>query len=165
MLENLIIRADILRNRIIKLGFASSEDIKGCSQDEILALETSCGLKLPDSYKVFLSYFGHSCGGRVMSDIEYKYKSLLSLQEEWQRLQSFDCFPKIPANTFLWSTRYREQFMFFEVVDPEIDPVIFYWSDDDNNFRKVADSIFEILDEEIMVVETTEYYCRERSSK
>ena len=55
--------------------------------------------------------------------------------------------------------------MFFKAVESENDPTIFYWSDDDNNFRKVADSIFEILDEEIMVVETTEYYCRERSSK
>ena len=91
--ENLVIRADILRNRILKLGFANSEDIKGCSQDEILALETSCGLKLPESYKIFLSYFGHSCGGRVMSDIEYKYESLLSLQKEWQRLQNSDYFP------------------------------------------------------------------------
>ncbi len=54
--------------------------------------------------------------------------------------------------------------MFFKAVESENDPTIFYWSDEDDNFKKAAASIFEILDEEIMVVEVAEYYRRKCSS-
>ena len=53
--------------------------------------------------------------------------------------------------------------MFFEAVESKNDPTIFYWSDEDDNFKKAAASIFEILDQEIMVIEVAEHYCRENS--
>lgn len=151
--EQLMIRANELKNRMINSGIADPTKIKGCLEEEILVLEKACGLLLPYSYKVFLRYFGHSFGGRLMNDVEINYNSVFSFIEDLKEFRADDEEPKFPPNTFFFSARYKEQYLFFQVDDSIDDPPVFHWMVDNEYFRQTSDSIFEFLEEEIEFTE------------
>lgn len=151
--EQLVIRANELKNRMINSGIADPTKIKGCSEEEILVLEKACGLSLPYSYKVFLHYFGHSFGGIVMNDVEINYNSVFSLIDDLKEFQSDDEEPKFPQNTFFFSARYKEQYLFFDLNNANEDPPVFHYTVGHDYFRQTSDSIFDFLEEEIGLTE------------
>jgi hypothetical protein len=151
--KQLVARANELKNRMIDSGIANPEKIKGCSEEEISELEKVCGLSLPYSYKVFLQYFGHGLGGRVMRDVEITYEFIFRIIEEFKEFQSNECKPQFSSNTFFFSTRYGDQYLFFEVDEMVDDPSIFIWTVGNDYFTKVTESIFDILEEEMKLTE------------
>lgn len=151
--EQLIKRANEFKNMIIDRGIADRNKIKGCSEEEILKLEQASELTLPYSYQVFLRYFGHGLGGKIMNDVEYQYDSVFSFIEDLKEFRADDEEPEFPPNTFFWSARYKEQYLFF-IVDENIDaPPIYHWMVDNNYFSKTSDSIFETLEKETKLTE------------
>ena len=151
--EQLIKRANKLKNRMVNSRIADPTKIKGCSEEEILVLEKACELSLPYSYKMFLRYFGHSLGGRVMNDVEINYNSVFSLIDDLKDFQSDDEEPKFPQNTFFFSARYKQQYLFFNLSDANEDPPIFNYTVGHDYFRQTSDSIFDFLEEEIELTE------------
>lgn len=151
--EQLVNKAIKFKNRIIEDGIANPDKIKGCSEAEILVLEKASGLTLPFSYKVFLRHFGHGLGGRIMNDVEYQYDSVFSFIEDLKEFRLDGEEPEFPPNTFFWSARYKEQYLFF-IVDENIDdPPIYHWMVDNDYFSKTSDSIFETLEKETKLTE------------
>ena len=47
-------------------------EFRGCSENEILGLENKLNIKLPEAYKEFLLWFGHS-GGKILRGTDYYY--------------------------------------------------------------------------------------------
>lgn len=148
--KDIALRAVNLKNMMLNLGLANPNLIKGCSKQEITKLERENNVIFPQSYKVFLENFGHGLGGRVMNDVDILYDQvfpLTSIARNEILIEEGD--PILPEKAFVFSMRYGEQFMFFDASGLIEEPPIFYYMADDTAFKKVGDSIFDILEGEI----------------
>ena len=149
-------RANLVKQRMLRSNIALKTHIRGCSIDEILILEQRYHIVLPQSYKVFLKHFGHGLGGYVMNDIDILYDNIQGLTNILRNevlIEKGD--PSLPDKAFVFASRYEEQFMFFDASGLLEEPPIYYYIEDAENFDKVGDTIFDILDDEI---KATEHY-------
>lgn len=145
-------RAKAIKNIMLELDIANAELIKGCSQSEIEHLEQKHNVVLPESYKAFLSNFGHGLGGKVMSDIEILYEDISGLTTELRDetlIEEGD--PSLPEKAFVFAARLGEQYMFFDANGILKEPPILYYKENDQNFSQVGDSIFDVLEKEIQL--------------
>lgn len=145
-------RAKAIKNTMVELDIANAKLIKGCSQSEIKYLEQKQNVVFPESYKVFLSNFGHGLGGKVMSDIEILYDDISGLTTELRDetlIEEGD--PSLPDKAFVFATRLGEQYMFFDANGISKEPPILYYKENDQNFSQVGDSIFDVLEQEIQL--------------
>ena len=158
-------RAKTLKNIMLVLEVAKPDLIKGCSEREISLLEKERDVILPNSYKTFLRYFGHGLGGRVMSDIDILYEDIYtSIRYEISSYENLlrdeilieEEDPRLPKKAFVFSARYCEQFMFFDASSLVKEPPILYYMENDKEFTRVGDSVFDILESEIM----HSHYCK-----
>ncbi|BAZ45677.1 hypothetical protein NIES4102_27030 [Chondrocystis sp. NIES-4102] len=148
--KDITLRAANLKNMMLDLGLANPHLIKGCSKQEIINLESEYNVTLPNSYKVFLENFGHGLEGRVMNDIDILYDQVLPLTSIARNQILIDeGDPVLPEKAFVFCMRYGEQFMFFDASGLVEEPPIFYYMENDTAFKKVGDSIFDILEGEI----------------
>lgn len=163
--KNLIDRAMSLKNNILHQALGNPEWIKGCSESEILLLENKYDVILPLSYKVFLRNFGHGLGGGIMKEIDILYDKIFNLTNVIRNEVLVDeGDPVLPNKAFVFAGRYNEQFMFFNADGLEEEPSIFYYMIDDEKFRKIGDSIFDILESEIEESLSIKHY-REQNKK
>ena len=141
-------RARLLKERMLKSNVAKPELIRGCSEKEISDLEKECDVVFPESYKVFLRNFGRGLGGYVMRDIDIllnrNIQSLTNLLRNEILVDEGD--PVLPEKAFVFSNRYGEQFTFFDGSGIVKEPPIFYYMEYDKNFKKIGDSVFDILE-------------------
>lgn len=144
--KNFIDRAIQLKNNIIQQGLGNPELIKGCSESEISKLEQHYKIKLPQSYKIFLRYFGHGLGGGIMKECDILYDDIFSLTNVAKNeilIEEGD--PSLPDKAFVFSGRYNEQFMFFDASGLVEEPPVFLYMIDDENFTQIGDSVFDIF--------------------
>lgn len=146
---NLASRAMRLKQTILQSRMGKVNLIQGCSEEEIQKLERQHNVVFPISYRTFLKNFGHGIGGKVMSDIDFLYDSLDSLTNiAKNEILIEDGDPILPKQAFVFAMRNGEQFMFFDANGLDEDPPVFYYLEDDEEFTKVGDSIFDIFEEE-----------------
>lgn len=146
---NLASRAMRLKQSILQSEMGKVNLIQGCSEEEIQKLEKQHDVIFPISYRIFLKNFGHGIGGKVMSDIDFLYNSLDSLTDIARNeilIEKED--PILPKQAFVFAMRYGEQFMFYDANGLDEDPPVFYYMEDDKEFTKIGDSIFDIFEEE-----------------
>lgn len=163
--KKLIDRAMRLKKDILHQNLGNPKWIKGCSEFEILSSERKYDVILPLSYKVFLRNFGHGLGGRVMKEIDILYNNILDLTNVIKNevlIEEGD--PVLPNKSFVFAGRYNEQFMFFNADGSEEDPAVFYYMINDEKFRKIGDSIFDILEDEVSEALSIKHY-REANKK
>ena len=143
-------RAIGLKEKIIKQGMGHPDLIKGCSESEILKLEQEYNVVLPQSYKIFLENFGHGLGGGIMKEIDILYNDIFSLTNVIRNEILIDeGDPVLQDKAFVFTGRYNEQFMFFDASGLEQEPAIMYYMIDEDSFRKIGDSIFDIIEGEV----------------
>jgi hypothetical protein len=148
--KNFIDRAAHLRNCIIQQGLGDPNLIKGCSELEISKLGKEYNVVFPQSYKIFLRNFGHGLGGRIMRECDILYNDIFSLTNIIKNEILIDeGDPCLPETAFVFSGRYNEQFMFFDANGLVEEPAILYYMIDEENFTKIGDSIFDILEREV----------------
>lgn len=146
----MIDKAIKLKEKIIKQAVGYSDLIKGCSESEILKLEQKYNIVLPPSYKIFLKFFGHGLGGRVMNDCDILYGDIFSLTDTIRNevlIEEGD--PVLPDKAFVFSGRYNEQFMFFDASGLKREPDVMYYMIDEDNFSKIGESVFDIIESEV----------------
>lgn len=161
--EKLVDRAMRLKNNILHQSLGNTEWIKGCSESEILLLEKKYNVIFPLSYKIFLRNFGHGLGGAIMKEIDILYDNIFNLTNVIRNEVLIDeGDPVLPNKAFVFTGRYNEQFMFFNADGLEEDPSVFYYMIDDEEFRKIADSIFDIVEDEVEEALSIKHY-RERN--
>ena len=158
-------RAIALKDQMLKLNLADPNLVRGCSKKEIEKLEQDNNVILPKSYRVFLENFGHGIGGAIMKEIDILYDNIFNLTNVIRNEVLIDeGDPVLPNKAFVFTGRYNEQFMFFNADGLEEDPSVFYYMIDDEEFRKIADSIFDIVEDEVEVALSIKHY-RERNKK
>jgi hypothetical protein len=147
-----------LIERLLLTGVATKNQFMPCNEEEIINLEQSHGVKLPEEYKKFLRVMGNGAGSFLISDHWYAFMESF---DDYLGKHSFDCEEdenyepiKYPENFFVFASRMGEYNLgFFAsglINDPEI-----YEIDDDGNIEKIYDSFWGFIQE---MVEYYEYY-------
>lgn len=126
--------------RIAASPTATPGGIVGCSTDEIAALESRYGIRLPQSYKDVLRAIGRRADGFLdRQEFDVYQDQLLTLTEKAIDIAGDDGLA-FPAHTFFIRGRYLEQFEFI-VCKGGDDAPVHYWNRDDDAPAEVFASI------------------------
>jgi hypothetical protein len=149
-------KAQDIYKRLIELPLANLGRIKGCTEEEIIFLENKYNINLPDSYKLYLELFGHG-HGIIMDDVDILYGQVLNTTDYVKtRVFTEKNKPdKLPANIFVFASRYGEQFLFFDADLKEEDPPCYhYYWDNGEEITKYDESIWRFIELELELIES-----------
>lgn len=125
--------------------------IVGCTEREVEHVCFTAGLPLPASYRTLLRTIGKGAGW-FMRDIDMFYPKMIGLNAEavdllnnWEKGQLL-----LPNHAFVFGIRCWEQFTFFIADEGLDDPPIFYYYEGDHQFTRVADSLWDLIECELM---------------
>ena len=139
--------ADFL-NDLEAASVASSDDLQGCAQSEIEALESRYGLALPDSYRSYLSTMGHR-SGRLLTHDHYAatYEHVLRMTDEYRQ----DCiqYPDephvmLPPDALVIVGRLSEQFLMIRCNRSD-DSAVWYFNEYEPNLKDAYSSVMDWL--------------------
>jgi len=129
---------DGLKQRLLSSKIAKAKDLKGCSVEEIAALESHYNLILPPNYKDYLSLIGHRAGclvdpyefsiyiDQLYEANDYVRNVLLTLDED----EDPDTpLPDMPEQFFVISARYGGDDIHFIVADGVSADAVYYLAD------------------------------------
>jgi len=119
---------DALLARMERNGVCRPEERVGCTAEEIAALEAAYGVRLPASYRRYLSEMGHDAGRLFRHDhTEAHYGEVLTLTARERELWPDYAPPwTLAANTLLISQREGDYFSFIHCDDEVDSPVWVY---------------------------------------
>ncbi|MEP6895269.1 MAG: SMI1/KNR4 family protein [Chloroflexota bacterium] len=156
-------------NLLVKNELATSDELQGCSEEEIEHLEKFIGVKLPKTYREFLALIGHNTGiYRRGSD--HLYKDLFNLTEDTKEILMKGPF-KLPKDAFVIMSHQGYIFTYFRLSDGD-DPPVFAYMENESKPKKLSVSFSEYLsksmEEEISSLnklKSREKYIREIRSR
>ncbi len=146
-----------LIERLLLTGVATRNQFSPCNEAEIIILEQSHGVKLPEEYKKFLRVMGKGAGSFLISDHWYAFMESF---DDYLGKHFFECEDKEdepikhPENFFVFASRMGDYNLGFFADGLTNDPEI-YEIDDDGNIKKFYDSFWGFIQE---MVEYYEYY-------
>ncbi len=127
-------RKNTLLHHMESSMIAKREDLHGCSNEEIRALEARYALRLPKSYEWYLQTMGHASGRLFTHDhLAVFYKQVLWMTdeypaewcEEWAK-EGIEPKFALPANALIICGRLGEQFEFIKCIGEEDSAVWFF---------------------------------------
>lgn len=145
--------------RMRDVGIVRDEDLKGCSPDEILALEEKYGLALPASYREYLACMGKCSGLLFRSDhLAASYEHVLNLTQEVRDAEFAEhaIGPLLPDDSLVICGRLFEQFEYIRCNDPR-DSAVWYFNEAELDSRYEYDSVIEWLAEICREAESAVY--------
>jgi SMI1 / KNR4 family (SUKH-1) len=108
---------------IITSGLAAGDEIAGCSEAEIRALEAAFGRQLPANYRAFLSVMGKGAG-EFMRGTDMFHEHLGGLREAAGRLIAQSRSPaKLSASDWVFAVHQGYQLLYFDAAagpDPKV---------------------------------------------
>jgi hypothetical protein len=136
-------------NRLISSEIAEPDEIHGCSEKEIMALEKEAGQPLPKPYRAFLAVAGRGAGP-FMADLTIYFPEIKGLTKSTRK--DFKGLVELPKNAFVFMQRLGETFFFFELDDRD-DPPIYGWSEGSGKIEKVCNHFWDFIENEIRLAE------------
>jgi hypothetical protein len=111
---------------IVNKGLATIDQIKGCSEEEIIQLEGLVGDRLPDKYRNFLLASGHQAG-KLFQGTSIFFHDLKDLKREAENLllENNESYT-LPENSFVFSMHQGYEFKFFLLSDGDDPPIYQY---------------------------------------
>jgi SMI1 / KNR4 family (SUKH-1) len=131
-------------------------EISGCSEEEIKFIESKYSISLPESYRVFLSEFGHMSKSFFLSfEIAYDYPLELTEFFYSQISNSEDEYippTDVPENMFVFASYLYEDFYFFFTDTSSDDPPVYLSNTAQGGgepftYKKLDDSVWDFLEE------------------
>jgi ankyrin repeat protein len=147
---------ETLIERLIATRESTRNQFMPCTEKEIINLEISHGVKLPEEYKKFLRVMGHGAGSFLISDHwsafmesfdDYLGKHFFEYEEDDEPI-------KQPENFFVFASRMGDSNLGFFADGLNNDPEI-YEVDYHGNIKKCYNSFWGFIQE---MVEYYEYY-------
>ena len=124
-------------NRLLQI--AASRRCRGCSLEELDALERRYNVRLPNAYRQFLEV-----GGRGIEDFlvgsDYHFDQLTDLQNWAEELLFENQASPLPDQAFVFFMHQGYQFYFF------IGESIFYYLEGADSYEKRFDSFEELFE-------------------
>lgn len=131
---------------LVRYGFATCFEIRGCSEREISRLEAYFGVSLPESYKEFLSVMGHSAGSFYRGD-DCFYHHLFGLRGWLEETLAEDRSPfQLTRDAFIFSSHQGVIYHFFYTIDNRRDPAVWGYREGDMQPKKINDSFSDFLE-------------------
>jgi hypothetical protein len=133
--------------RIERLCIASDQDLKGCDEEEICALEERYQVRLPMSYRMYLRHSGHKSGKLFAHDhLDTHYRDVWEMTDEepqyWrEEVANF----ALPQKALLIAGRLAEQFWFIH-CDGDLDSRVWYFNTEDWQICEVYASVIDWLE-------------------
>ena len=117
----------VVISTLISSRLAATEEIRGCSPEEIREVETVCGVQLPRIYRDFLMMAGKGAGAFLAGSDAF-YPDLLHIRRYAEQLLREDSSSfHLSEDAFVYLMHQGYQFMFFHTSDSEVDPPIFHY--------------------------------------
>lgn len=145
--------------------------VRGCTDEEVAALEQRIGHTLPAAYREFLRWMGHS-GGYFLERRDTFYSDLEDLQEYAPRLlKANHITTPLPNDTFVFFVLRGFFFFFFRLSEGDNPPVYFYCDSDDKDnvfrlyFARYSDYLESQLTAHIAIAEYVGKWQRERQER
>lgn len=149
-------RSEKLIQRLLAVGVVAEKEFKGCTEQDIAELEEQHGVKLPESYKIFLRRMGRGSGQFLKSDHWFVFYDNLTCGLGGKYQDEDVLGFKLPENYFVFASRLGDFHIFFVADGRNNDPPIFGW--DDNGYRgQIYQSYWDYIED---MVEYYEEYSR-----
>ncbi|TWU01097.1 SMI1/KNR4 family protein [Stieleria varia] len=140
--------------RLDRDEIARRTSLVGCTDVEIVALESKYGVALPSTYRSYLTEMGHN-SGRLLTHDHYAatYPHVLDMTAQCRedRNEFPECgLPVLPPDALVIAGRLGEQFLMIRCSAPDDSPVWCFNEHDDEvkeSFRSVLDWLESLADE------------------
>ena len=130
---------------LVRYGFATTFELRGCSEREIARLEACFKLNLPESYKSFLSVMGHKAG-TFYQGTDCFYHDLFDLREWLEATLAEDRSPfQLTKDAFVFSSHQGVIYHFFYTIDNKPDPTVWGYCEGDMQPKKIDTSFSAYL--------------------
>lgn len=127
------------------------DEIRGCSEEEVVTLEKHFNLRFPKSYREFLLTMGHSTG-ILFIDRTIHYWNLFNLRNTTNSFhEEIPDGYKIPENTFLFSVSGDFQKNHYFYIGNGDDPPVFEYVEGNNHAEKISSSFSKYLFDTVTV--------------
>ena len=135
-----------LRRRLISSGITHEEDLLGCAEAEVAAIEERYG-PLPRSYRSILALIGRRAGCLVDENEFQFFADRLdevngSVAEALAEAEAEEVIARPPANAFFISARYLEHQSCL-IADGAEDSPVWTYSEDMTRLEKAHDSVWD----------------------
>jgi len=135
-----------LKARLVDLGLADANKMRGCSPQEIDALrQYSTSGQLPTVYVQFLSTMGHDTGGKFIWDMDYKYEYLGEKQEDAKEIATSDGIT-LPKDAFFFMSQEGTHFYFLHTSQRDDNPPIYKFTEGESSFEQVGSSLVDFFE-------------------
>jgi hypothetical protein len=115
-----------LKAQIIDIGMATTDNVRGCTDEQISKLAAKFKVTLPESYKEFLKAMGVSAGDFLVGSDLY-YADLPNFRRSAQRLLRRRGWPfHLRPKDFIFLNHQDYQFLFFDTTAGDDPPVLRY---------------------------------------
>ena len=147
-------RFETLLTRMESSDIAARNQLKGCSEDEIVAFEQKYNLRLPYSYRSYLALMGHSAGNLFAYDhLQCRYDDVVKwregltallieavednmTEEEYAQSRETGVDPgfKLPPNYLIILSRLMDYFLCIECQGADDTPTFYFnWANGNSN--------------------------------
>jgi hypothetical protein len=132
-------------SKLYESGLAFPGDLKGCTEEEILSIEDHFQVRLPESYRDFLSLMGRSAGDFLVGS-GYAFPEVLEFRKDAEELLR-DRLPdfKLDAVDFVFFHHQGYTFEWFRCCDRADDPPVSMFTDSEKEPRIVRASFSDWL--------------------
>lgn len=134
--------AQELTRLVVDAGLAAEDDLVGCSDDEIAALEARISVSLPRAYQGFLHAMGRDAGDLFVGTDMF-YEDLPIPREVLQAVLDEDDDAGgfvVPDNAVVFVSHQGYVFLYLLVEDGNDDPPVFLYTEEEGGPpRQVAD--------------------------
>jgi len=148
-----MLNGDTLVQRLIAARCARPDEIIPCSEEDLHEVARRAPGPLPTAYLDFLYVVGRGAG-RFLIDQDIYYPKMLDLNN-YAKVILADVEGGalvLPADAFVFSIRYMEQFLFFHANGQSGNPPVFHYIDSQPCFRPIG-TFWEFVESELAISE------------
>ncbi len=161
---------DIMKQMIGKIltyKIVQREQIRGCSEAELLRLEAHYHVTLPQAFRAFLKYLGKNTE-YLTHDGFLSYEYLINMKEGFMAMLEEDGYDNdIPANTFFIAESQGMCYFYFLLEPGKENPPIYRWLNDEisQSYASFTDWLDARIEEKRHCMEIDKIREREKREK
>lgn len=130
---------------MIEAKLVTSNSLQGCTEEEVLQIEKKYDIKLALVYRHFLLRMGKSAGAFLQGS-DFLFDKICHLRQDAEDiLNDSDTNFKLSKHDFVFLVHQGYQFLFFNNLESNNDPSVFYYLEDEPVPKKVYEHFSEWL--------------------
>jgi len=133
-----------VEKRLMEAGLSSAESFIGCTEEEVINIESRFAIRLPQCYRDFLAAMGRDAG-KFLVGTDYSYPKMLEFRKEAEGLvRACQSSFSLPTTSYVFMFHQGYTFLFFD-CQGSVDPSVFMFTEAEREPRKTSESFSEWL--------------------